>query len=174
MRESERPIVSMKRGNRPSWTPRRKGDAASWAGCLETRKGTGPYERVTVKTSQPTEGRHHDVTSQMREIRTSGSVGARGEQSPWATRPVFSPGLEYQSRATQMSLTESDVWLGRNAPASNAVATGLGHSALPPAVFSIRSDCRSRNHVRNREILTLFVIARLCHVNDGIQGRELC
>lgn len=27
--ESERPIVSMKRGNRPSWTPWRKGDAAS-------------------------------------------------------------------------------------------------------------------------------------------------
>ena len=26
----------------------------------------------------------------MREIRKSGSVGARGEQSPWATRP-FSP-----------------------------------------------------------------------------------
>jgi hypothetical protein len=29
------------------------------------------------------------MTSQMRETRTSGSVGARGEQSPWATRPFL-------------------------------------------------------------------------------------
>jgi hypothetical protein len=27
------------------------------------------------------------MTSRMREIRKSGSVGAQGEQSPWATRP---------------------------------------------------------------------------------------
>jgi hypothetical protein len=35
-RESERPIVSPKRGNRPSWTPWREGDAASWDRCRDT------------------------------------------------------------------------------------------------------------------------------------------
>ena len=33
------------------------------------------------------EPQRHEMTSQMREIRTSGSVGAPGEQSPGATRP---------------------------------------------------------------------------------------
>ena len=86
-RESERPIVPTKSGNRPSWTRRREGDAASWDWRLEPREGIEPHERVTARASKPAEGRHHGVTSQMREIRTSGSVGARGEQSPWATRP---------------------------------------------------------------------------------------
>ena len=56
--------------------------------------GTTPRASYLVRESTPgcrhrLEGRDHDVTSRMREIRTSGSVGARGEQSPWATRPVY-------------------------------------------------------------------------------------
>ena len=90
-RESEHPIVPTKSGNRPSWTRRREGDAASWKWRLEPREGIEPHERVTARASKPAEGRHHGVTSQMREIRTSGSVGARGEQSPWATRPFSAP-----------------------------------------------------------------------------------
>ena len=38
--------------------------------------------------------RSHEMTSQMREIRTSGSVGAPGEQSPGATRPA-KPGDQF-------------------------------------------------------------------------------
>ncbi len=86
-RESERLIVSTKRGNRPSWTPWREGDAALWARRLDPCEGIEPHQHVTVRASSPVEGRYHDVTSRMREIRQSGSVGARGEQSPWATRP---------------------------------------------------------------------------------------
>ena len=91
-RESERPIGSTRRGNRPSWTPWREGAAALWARRREPCEGIEPHQHVTVKASKPAEGRHHDVTSRMREIRKSGSVGASGKQSPEATRPGFSRG----------------------------------------------------------------------------------
>jgi hypothetical protein len=92
-RESERLVVSLKRGNRPSWTPWREGDAASWARRLEPCEDIEPHEHVTVRASKPTEGRYHDVTSQMREIRTSGSVGAlgsnpQGDPAPRSDRPA--------------------------------------------------------------------------------------
>jgi hypothetical protein len=64
-RESERLVVSPKRGNRPSWTPWREGDAAFWARRWEPYEGTGPHQYVTIKASKPTEGRSHDVTSRM-------------------------------------------------------------------------------------------------------------
>ena len=38
-RESERPIVSLKWGNRPFWTPWREGDAALWNRRWETYRG---------------------------------------------------------------------------------------------------------------------------------------
>jgi hypothetical protein len=101
--ESERPILSRKRGNRPSWTPWRKGDAALWARRPGTCEGIGPHQRVTVRASKPVDGRHHDVTSRMREIRKSGSVGARGEQSPWATRPVLHGFYTGDVASTKMS-----------------------------------------------------------------------
>ena len=47
------------------------------------------------------------MTSQMREIRTSGSVGARGEQSPWATRPFHSqPDVPFHSLLVLAMLIE--------------------------------------------------------------------
>ena len=88
--ESESLIVSLKRGNRPSWTLWREGETTLWARHLETCEGIGPPQRVTVRVSKPPEGRYPSVTSRVREIRQQGSVGARGEQSPSATRP-FQP-----------------------------------------------------------------------------------
>ena len=89
--ESESLIVSLKRGDRPSWAPWREGEISLWARRQATRESIGPHQRVTVRVSKPTEGRYHSVTSRVWEIRKHGSVGARGEQSPWTTRPFGSP-----------------------------------------------------------------------------------
>ena len=89
--ESKSLIVSLKRGDRPSWAPWREGEISLWARRQATRESIGPHQRVTVRVSKPTEGRYPSVTSRVREIRKHGSVGARGEQSPWASRPFGFP-----------------------------------------------------------------------------------
>ena len=48
-RESQCPIVVMKRGNGPSRTPWSEGGAASWTGGWKHAEDTEPHQRVTAK-----------------------------------------------------------------------------------------------------------------------------
>ena len=48
-KESQRPIVVMKRGNGPSRTPWSEGSAASWSGGWNHAEDTVPQKRVTAK-----------------------------------------------------------------------------------------------------------------------------
>ena len=79
-KESQRPIVVLKRGNGPSRTPWSEGDAASWTGSWNHAEDIVPHQRVTAK--RPSRVRDSD-TPQRDEpdaslTRTSGSVGAVG------------------------------------------------------------------------------------------------
>ena len=67
------------------------------------------------------------MTSQMREIRTSGSVGARGEQSPRATRPCSRSGglFDYLSDRAAEVLTRA-VWERLLARGGRFFFTNLG------------------------------------------------
>ena len=87
--ESERLIVPLRPGNRSEGTRRREGDAVSGHRWRETwRVLRNPWRcSRNDNGSRNSEERASEMTSQIREIRTSGSVGARGEQSPRATRP---------------------------------------------------------------------------------------
>src|SRR4051794_8772082 len=75
--ESEYLIVALKLGNGPSRTQRSEGGAAS---CPEGRHHAGDIEPHSVYPEGQliVRGTASDVTSPMRETRTSGSVGAPG------------------------------------------------------------------------------------------------
>ncbi|QEH37827.1 hypothetical protein OJF2_64180 [Aquisphaera giovannonii] len=87
--ESERLIVPTRRGNQPEG-PRGGKEAPSRDPSEGNMTGTprpGPCPRNDDGPRRP---RTPGMTSRMREIRTSGSAGAPGEQSPGATRPFGS------------------------------------------------------------------------------------
>ena len=113
--ESERLIVPMRPGNRSEGTRRREGDAVSGHRWRETwRVLRNPWRcSRNDNGSRNSEERASEMTSQMREIRTSGSVGARGEQSPRATRPFFCA----FSRPTSTSQLGIDLAEGLSGPA---------------------------------------------------------
>ena len=66
---------------------RRRGRSMSWTDFL-TSGATLRFPRPAWSTACSVAQRSHEMTSQMRVICTSGSVGAPGEQSPGATRPA--------------------------------------------------------------------------------------
>jgi hypothetical protein len=84
--ESERLILPTKRGNQPEGPRRGKGVPSH-----DPSEGNMPGTSRPASCPRNDDGsrgpRTHGMTSQMRGIRTSGSVGAPGEQSPGATRP---------------------------------------------------------------------------------------
>jgi hypothetical protein len=91
-KESQRPIVASKWGKRPSRTPWSEGGNASWSGGRNHAEGTDPPsvsprgQWVVRGTAKP---RREEPDASL--TRTSGSVGALGEQSPRATRPAMFP-----------------------------------------------------------------------------------
>ncbi len=103
VRESERLVLPRKQGNAPERTLWREGGAGAWNRRRETRWGHGAPSSVSTELRRiavlaPSQRRREEVVcsrrnhatkSRMRECRTSGSVGAPGEQSPGATRPLF-------------------------------------------------------------------------------------
>jgi hypothetical protein len=76
-RESEHLIVALKRGNGPSRTLWSEGGAASQTEGRPDAEDTEPRS-VSPQGQRTVRGTASDVTSPMREIRTSGSVGALG------------------------------------------------------------------------------------------------
>jgi hypothetical protein len=85
-KESERPIVALKRGNGPSRTPWSEGDAALWSRRRNHAEGTEPPS-VSPQANGTCEGQRHNVTSRMHLTCTSGSVGGLGGRPPRSTRP---------------------------------------------------------------------------------------
>ena len=49
VKESERPIVALKRGNGPYRTPWSEGDAALWTRRRNHAEDTVPHQRVTAR-----------------------------------------------------------------------------------------------------------------------------
>ena len=90
-RESEHLVVSSKRGNRPSWTPWREGDAALWTSSRNHAEGIEPPS-VSPQSGWVVRGTANPQRDEPYARKcTYGSVGALGEQSPRATRPVWRP-----------------------------------------------------------------------------------
>ncbi len=98
--------------------------------------------------------RSHEMTSQMREIRTSGSVGARGERSPWATRPRPAashrglPGRAVQDLAAESQSRDRaiaiDLEIRSETPIRRAAA-GPGDQTPGPATPPIRIPANPRD-----------------------------
>jgi len=87
-KESQRPIVVLKRGNGLPDPVERRG-CRIVDGELEPRRGHRASPACHRETTQSCEGqRLHNVTNRMRLTRTSGSVGAPGS-NPWSDPALF-------------------------------------------------------------------------------------
>ncbi len=85
-KESQCPIVALKRGNEPSRTLWSEGGAALWTRRRNLAEGIEPPS-VSPQANGSCEGQRHNVTSRMHLTCTSGSVGGLGGRPPRSTRP---------------------------------------------------------------------------------------
>ena len=84
-------LLEFREGVRKLWqywlSRRRRAGRMTWPEFLRPWSDV-THSRKPEWSTACSAAQRHEMTSQMREIRTSGSVGAPGEQSPGATRPM--------------------------------------------------------------------------------------
>ena len=102
-KESQCPIVAMKRGNGPCRTPGSEGGAASWTEGCKHAEDTEPRPRVTINhlTMRGTAPRRDEPDAS--STGTSGSVGGLGGRPPRSTRsPSLGHGTESSNPDTAL------------------------------------------------------------------------